>query len=436
MQSHCCSRITLGPWLCKCGALVGVIFSAGCMLDYQRVTVETREVQEPVTEEAALEPTTNSNEVATNVSTAATTPPAPSWSSFDPALSTLLRTDANDLDFDALGIALPVLDSDSGLISSPALPAPMIPDDVTWVSQAQDPGSIDPAWVRELGVLQVHDFVVSEGLTLTLSGSRPLVIIASGTIRIKGIIDASASRDIAGNGAYAGSGAPLTGILAEGPGAASVDSDGGAGGGYFTAGGNNDESAGAGAAVNLSAPTPLLGGSGGAVYVGGSNTAGRGGAGGGAVYLYAQEGIEIGIDGGDPTQSGINVGGGGGDSSGSNNSKGAGGGSGGTLVLDAPSIVVHGTLAANGGSGGSWRGDGNDARFSATPAPGSTYGGGKGGDGGTGDLPAGDAESGSGAGGGSVGRIFVYAREAVSWGAGSVVSPSIASGGTTVTLTP
>lgn len=414
------------------------LLSTGCLVGFEQVVVETRETvvegegTETVTSTtqstvATDSTTTTSPETSTSVPETAGSDLSPFASSFAP----LLRLDADSMDFGAMGVALPSLDTDSGLIDSPALPAPTNFPEVTWSSVPQDAGSFDPAHVRELGVLQVHDLIVPAGETLSITGERPLVIIASGTIRIEGILDAAADKTLPGSGGFAGSGTITSGNPALGPGAATLATGAGGGGGYLTRGGGQDgDTSMAGPAVALSTPMPLFGGSGGYVNSTGNTTSGAGGAGGGAVYLLAQEAIIIGVAAGDPAQSGIHVGGGGGDPSGGSSSRGAGGGSGGTIVLDAPQVTVHGTLAANGGSGSINRfTDGRNANFSAVPAAGITDGANTGGDGGAGDTPAGDGAGTHGSGGGSAGRIFVYASETLTWGAGSVVSPSIASGG-------
>lgn len=418
-------------------SLIGALASTSCLVDYQQVDIEFTEntsssderTAEPLTAvEAAPESETV---IAPPEASPAPTAPPVTFTPFNTLLTALIREDAGTIDFATLALASPSIDTDTGLIDSPALPTPTVPPGVTWTTQAQAPGSIDPAHVRDLGVLQVHDFTVPPGHTITIKGNQPLVIAASGTIRIEGVLDARPIDDVPGPGGFFGSGNINSAVPADGPGAATLVSGAGGGGGYFHAGGGREDSAAVqGPAVGLSEPRPLIGGSGGYVGTGGNSGTGYGGAGGGAIYLLAQEAIVIGREGGDPALSGVNVGGGGGDSPFGGSHNGSGGGAGGTLVLNAPSVTVHGTLAANGGAGSDDYSTAPSGLLSASAAAGTGAGAPhRGGDGGTGDLLPGDGTGGKGAGGGSAGRIFVYASDTLDFATGSAISPSLASGG-------
>ncbi len=256
--------------------------------------------------------------------------------------------------------------------------------------------------------------------TLKVKGSRALVLFATKSIEVTTLLDVSGDSGV------------------EGPGAvkkytSSSGFSGGVGGSFATQGGG---ASGAAAAVAYGEPTliPLLGG------MRGEDAGGVGGGGGGALQMTAGERIEIaGV---------INAGGGGGHYGIASFSYagGAGGGSGGAILVEAPTIVVTGSIVANGGGGGGGGGNGGgggygaDAGESGFPNPDPTataYGGsghdgagcplygyvsgGSGGHGGYGATAAGYGSSGDtdsrcigdtsfvggGGGGGGVGRIRI-----------------------------
>jgi hypothetical protein len=178
---------------------------------------------------------------------------------------------------------------------------------------------------------------------LEVTGSRALVLLAYESVRIQTSLDVSGDRDVQGPGAMPSFYTTVTGTV------------GGAGGSFATGG--------AGATGNpvTVSPTygdvtlvPLYGGSKGQTggYDDGSLAFG-GGGGGGALQISAGKRIEV--------LGAIYAGGGGGRAGyGSWASSGAsGGGSGGAILLEAPSIMMTGTLNANGGGGGGGGGDGN-----------------------------------------------------------------------------
>jgi hypothetical protein len=257
-------------------------------------------------------------------------------------------------------------------------------------------------------------------------GSKPLVIVATGSILIAGTLDAGSQR-----GQRSGAGAqdatcPGLGLARNDDGGGG----GGAGGSYFGAGGDggvgdlNSNGLPAGVApggVHALAfpPTDLRpgcrGGNGGSGGNGGNSGGGSGGRGGGAIYLIA--GTEIRISG---RLVAYGAGGGGGGVQGG----GGGGGSGGLIGLDAPSVIVSGSLAANGGGGGEGGGLGSgvsgedgtidDVRAEggfAISGDGSNNDGGNGGKGSGGTELAGslggDNNGGGGGGGGGAGFIYV-----------------------------
>jgi hypothetical protein len=196
---------------------------------------------------------------------------------------------------------------------------------------AQSDGSLVALFATRL-------FRLDAGITLTVTGALPLVIVAFDRVEILGKLEAGA-RDVAGvAGGFAGR--DIVKDRGNGPGAGQASLVGGGGGGSYCGRGGKGGSGNAGGAQYGSPEvSPLVGGSSGA-----SGGVWGSGAGGGAVQLVAGIGITI------TGTASINVGGAGGMQS------GGGGGSGGALLLEAPAILVAGVLAANGGGGGSGEG--------------------------------------------------------------------------------
>jgi hypothetical protein len=309
---------------------------------------------------------------------------------------------------------------------------------LTLRTQAQDPSG------PELAILHVGNLTVNDGVDVRVTGSRPLVIISSGSITLNGRIDAGADQETPG----AGGAGPRQGAGAgESGGHTDPASDaGGGGGGHATTGARggtgcpDDPSGGdscddpgsapgaAGGAVYGESDLPVLtGGSGGGRGgAGGDNpcTPGDGGGGGGAVQLYALDTITIGASGGISVGGG---GGGGGDSSFCGAAAGGGGGSGGAVYLQAAHIQHDGLLAANGGGGGSGAGgggedgsSGSNGALDETPAPGAPDPGPNGGSaGGAGAAAGSDPQDGQeltdepngGGGGGAAGRIVLHSTD-------------------------
>lgn len=253
------------------------------------------------------------------------------------------------------------------------------------------------------------------GGTITLIGARPIALVADGAVTIKGIVDARGlcSSFVAGPGGFnGGSTAGADGnapVTTNGGGSGAASDSGGGGGAHASAGGSAEDASGG---MPYGDPTimTLVGGAGGGAGGGGANF-GRGGGGGGALQIVSNTEISI-ADGG------INAGGCGGKAGAGNNDSGGGGGAGGTILLEAPSVTVTGTLAANGGGGGG--GGGNMAKPGDNGALGTTAAGGGSGDSpdeGGGDGAATGKEAGSGGdgsnpggGGGGIGRIRINTR--------------------------
>ncbi len=304
-----------------------------------------------------------------------------------------------------------------------------LPAGVTFDTWPQPGGGAD------LAVLHVRTLHVPSAAMVRVTGSRALIVIAAGDIRIDGRLDGGARRELPG----AGGGLPDAGY-GSGPAGGHADTfrdSGGGGAGFATTGGIGGRADGcipsapqvAGGVVYGGATLPLLhGGSGGGSANPSTCGRRRAGAGGGAIQLSSATRVAI---------SGVvNVSGGGGggglspQTQSCDMSAGSGGGSGGSLYLQSPQIVVTGQLAANGGAGGSSAGDaegnntfpsangvdGQDGMPGTTPAaPGNDVGvwSSAGGAGGArsgvagGGAHNGDCDGNGGAGGGSVGRIVV-----------------------------
>lgn len=269
---------------------------------------------------------------------------------------------------DLTGAGTPVtIDTDTGAITGPSStirPAGTGLDAASGIHYAQ--GVQSGAGVPGLGVFSLDKLAVPDGSTLVGVGARALVLLATDTVTIDGIIDITGAEKVPGPGGFAGGGAGAPG---QGPGGGGTTSGsttgaycigGGGGGGHGGAGGAGGTSVcsapdnfagGAGGSTNGNTElVPLRGGSGGAGSIAPNgatgSSPGSGGGGGGALQITAGAAITVGPTGG------INAGGGGGGQSVS--ASGAGGGAGGAILLEAPVVTVASgaVLAANGGGGG------------------------------------------------------------------------------------
>ncbi len=192
---------------------------------------------------------------------------------------------------------------------------------------------------------------IQPGTTSTITGSRPLMLIATTTIKVSGALDASSASTGASIGRHGGGSDPVPtacATLATG-GATSDGGGGGAGGTFGTKGGDGGRGGGSGGlgAVGATAQAPTIFRAGCRGGAGGNSGAGPGGFGGGALYLLAGVSIEI--------ESRVDANGAGGTGASSGEAGGGGGGSGGMILLEAPSITMIGSeaqLTANGGGGG------------------------------------------------------------------------------------
>ena len=260
-------------------------------------------------------------------------------------------------------------------------------------------------------------------------GTKPLVLVAADSIDVPTSIDVG-SRQPPTEPIGAGSAPGAACTSGEIPG----NSGGGAGGSFLGRGGTggNGASATAGGGVPgvaLDPPKVLRGGcpgQNGHAFVGADT--GFGGHGGGAVFLIAGNSITVG-----GTLNAGGAGGGGGGNRGSDpRAGGGGGGAGGMIGLDAPHVMVTGTLIANGGGGGEGNGSANPggSGMDADSTTAAAGGGNEttGGDGGAGSSGAANssglsglnASGGGGGGGGGAGLILAPATAIL----GPSVSPA------------
>jgi len=253
--------------------------------------------------------------------------------------------------------------------------------------------------------------------TFTVTGPRPLVLLASDTITVQAgaTLDVSSHREPA----RTGPGANATACNASGDGTPDFNGCGGGAGGSFGdtggKGGDGDSGAAGGQAGAKAATVDILRGGcpGGG---GGGTTGGTAGAGGGAVALLAGTSILV--------SGTINASGAAGDGAAGFSDGGGGAGSGGMIVLDAPTLFGGGTLIANGGGGGEGASNNPGSPglepdptmpLSAAPGGSGNTNAGNGGDGAAGTTTTGQSGSdgtsndGGGGGGGGAGYVVMYA---------------------------
>jgi len=325
-----------------------------------------------------------------------------------------------------------------------------------------------------VALLSIESLTIDANVRWNVIGTKPLVVASWSTIDIAGALDVGSHTTDTDATTHiqvsttVGAGADLDcGNMNGAPGvAATADGgSGGGGGGAFQGAGGGGGSGDTGCNAMLpcprpggpggvplaTAPTTIRGGCGG----GASGTAGdgatapataatvsQGGSGGGALELDARLAVHVAATGT------VSAGGGGGAGAPMHTAAGGGGGgSGGFVGLDAPIVMVFGTVAANGGGGGAsspftggigYGFPGADGAASATPAAGGLAAqppatcGKPGADGSAGAMLAGamltafDSCGGSGAGGGA--GFILYWSAAYQPAAGSTVSPDALAG--------
>jgi len=245
-------------------------------------------------------------------------------------------------------------------------------------------------------VYVLQSLLIDQTAGLRLSGPNPIILAVVDTVDIQGQLLVNGTLFGPGPGGFAAGPSPGPGVGQPPMGAGDPNSNGG-GGSYCGVGGRAGATAPpnamAGATYGSAAISPLVGGSAGGFA---SVTS----CGGGAIQIVAGQSITIRSFGA------IHAGGGG-----TVNINGTGGGaSGGAILLEAPSVVIAGNLAANGGGAMSEFSSGADATANDQPASGAAPFGGAGSAGST--INGADGTSGSvsgipqtGGGGGGAGRI-------------------------------
>ncbi len=220
------------------------------------------------------------------------------------------------------------------------------------------------------GTYNFTSFTIDSGVTVTVTGTAPLIVYCTGTATLNGVLSVSgangnngvtfsaggtggigvAGGGNGGGGSYASSTGPIDGTDGFNTGGVSTKGagwSGGGGAGYATNGLASGGVGGfAGSTYGDVQLSSLLAGSGGGGGSGGYDCgAGGGGAGGGIISLSANS-ILIGAAGS------IQSNGGNGGSDGTGNCGGGGAGSGGAIWITAPTITNNGTISAIGGTGG------------------------------------------------------------------------------------
>ena len=275
--------------------------------------------------------------------------------------------------------------------------------------------------------------------SVRVTGSIPLVVIATGTLTVTGTLDAASHTDL-DMLPGPGNDPELACNYGTGPqGGNNTETRGGGGGSFGGPGGYGGLRQGQspdvvtpsgkpGDPIVLAAPTVLRGGCRG--QDGNTAPISIGGLGGGAVYLVGGTSINI------EATAAINASGAGGHG-GAALRGGAGGGSGGMIVLEAPMVNVLGRVFANGGGGGEGggtgtAGDNGNESNGLTAAVGGKDGAGQGGYGGDGSYGTSiNGEAGGsnnsdvtgGGGGGGAGIIWIRSQGGTRTG---VISPQAA----------
>lgn len=234
-------------------------------------------------------------------------------------------------------------------------------------------GGIGFEVIDGMGVFTANSFTLGEGEDWGAAGPNGVVLYATTSIEIAGLIDVGAELTLGGPGGSNGT-TSQTGSNCRGRAGRALAAgfgEGGGGGGGATAGAAGAPSNQSGATglggvscTTLVTTRPLRGGTGGGAGAG--STINQGGGGGGAIALVAMQSITVTGTIGSP---------GGGGVSSSTGDGGGGGGSGGVVLIEAPMVSITGQLTANGGGGAAPNtGDGNrGAMTSATVAAGGTY---------------------------------------------------------------
>ncbi len=250
---------------------------------------------------------------------------------------------------------------------------------------------------------------------LTVTGSKPLALVADGPITIRGRLSARAFASTRGPGAQFSAACNGGDAKQYACSCTSACSTGAGGAGNAQLGGRGGASSVTNAGGALTTFSPLAGGCSGGDQLtsNGLLLVAEGGGGGGSVQLVSATKVALEADGL------IDVGGGGGQST-------AGGGAGGLVVVEAPELTMVGPgagVVANGGAGGGCGMSGPDGRADSAQAPGPVCANYFGGSGGTPSRPPGNGcivgvDSCQsicpvvyGGGGGAAGRMRIATRD-------------------------
>lgn len=220
------------------------------------------------------------------------------------------------------------------------------------------------------GTYNYTSFTIPAGVTITVTGTSPLVIYSQGAVNIDGSLNANGANGIngvtfsnggagglgvagggnGGAGSFSSPSGPITGAAGAGQGGLNTQGagwSGGGGAGYAAVGASSGGVGGFGGAAYGTAPiSGVDAGSGGGGGSGGYDCGAGGGGGGGGYISMSAPSITISASGA------INANGGNGGSDGTGNCGGGGGGSGGSIWLSALSMTHNGSISATGGSGG------------------------------------------------------------------------------------
>lgn len=283
---------------------------------------------------------------------------------------------------------------------------------------------VDQPGAGKIGVYVAKSVRIEPNASLRAKGTYALAIVALGDFDVQGGVDVGARTSYTAPGGFAHPTGDNSKGNGPGGGGAGASTNAGGGGGYCDVGGKGAATASGtavagGPAYGTPENVPLVGGS-----AGGAGTLPFSGTGGGAVQLVSGATFTLGANGW------VTAGGGGGAPGGVPQSQhGSGGGSGGAILIEAPTVTLLGTVAANGGAGGSSQ-PGKDGMPEALPATSeaATNGthGGVGSSqesfvGGDGEWFTGDA---AGGGGGGAGRIRINSENGNSALTAKVLSPS------------
>jgi hypothetical protein len=306
-------------------------------------------------------------------------------------------------------------DTDALTLSGP------VPDGGQWTTMV-----VKMSGGYEAAVAFFDTFAVASGVSLSVTGMRPLIIAANGDIAINGSIVPTQSTT---NGWYCGGppspstmdrgGLCSLNVLAGGGGAGMGAGFGAGGGGYCGVGGEGsfqgDASASSPGGIPFGSPEliPLAGGASGGSTSGGDTVA----YGGGAIELVSGSSVTIGDNGV------LNFGGGG-----SPMADALGGGSGGGILLEAPNVIVRGIVTVNGGAGSAnYWGGGQSGQPSAMAAQGAGNFGGNGSAGttinGQNSKPGTADATGGGGGAGRI-RVNVGCGGSFTPSSGAIISPA------------